>query len=455
MPEYQHDTKSALKRALPVTVITFVNTRYLSDDSKREKTIRAIQTRLNDFLGETELEHISVTDETDLQKLKTESSQGAALFVPMSGSVQSWIEHAAQRFDVIGIFPAYDSLLMPQHVADTLLALNAAPATLEMYAVLKNRHFITLFVTEPDDLKAAWRAAQAVFRLQQTRLLLVGDTEPWVLSSERDLQIIKKRTGIDIEHIALDELYTLFERIPERESAELASRYIKQADEMIEPSKEDMVKSARLILAFERLLQIHKADGASIACFKLLADLGTTSCMALSYLNAHPAYIGGCEGDVDSAITLALLKALSEKPGWMGNPIVGKDMKLELVHCTAPLCFRRDNQPFRLRNHHESGIGVSPEVNVPLNDTITLCRLSVNQGKLSAYVGKTRAMPSKPTCRTQIQIELKNISQFMKHLLGLHQSLVYGNYVRELEIFAEIMDLEFMGKGGENEKSNR
>jgi len=51
-------------------------------------------------------------------------------------------------------------------------------------------------------------------------------------------------------------------------------------------------------------------------------------------------------------------------------------------------------------------------------------------------------MPHKPTCRTQIGIALEDTHRFLNHLLGLHQSMVFGDFSRELALCARLLNLE-------------
>jgi L-fucose isomerase-like protein len=47
-----------------------------------------------------------------------------------------------------------------------------------------------------------------------------------------------------------------------------------------------------------------------MACFAMIGDIDTTSCLALSALNDSATEIGACEGDLDAGLTLYLLKAM-------------------------------------------------------------------------------------------------------------------------------------------------
>ena len=114
----------------------------------------------------------------------------------------------------------------------------------------------------------------------------------------------------------------------------------------------------------------------AIACFNLLS-LGTTSCLGVSYINDCTAQMAACEGDLDSAVTMLMMKRLTDTKPWMANPGLHPKGIVNFSHCTAPLAVDgRQDCPYILRSHHESGIGVSLQVEIPGSVRLTACRVS-------------------------------------------------------------------------------
>ncbi|MCK5737557.1 hypothetical protein KAH55_00180 [bacterium] len=435
---------SPLQYNLPLTLINFVNPRYWQDETVRTDTVKQLHAALADQIEVANIQKVVIDSPEALAEYKKSKPSGVALFTAMSGAVQLWMLELADEFEAVLIGAGYSEKLVPENIATPLLELNAAPATLEVFSVLKNRNYKVYLINQIEQVGQIWRAVQAVVRLRKTRFLQIGDTESWVLSSERNLDKIKSVVGIDIKKVPLEELYQEYHRIDDDAAQKLADNYSDGAKGVVEPTGDDLLKAARLVLGFEKLMEKYEASAVAIACFSLLAELGTTSCLALSYLNDHPAFIGACEGDVDSAITLALLKALAEKPAWMGNPMVDGTNMIDIAHCTSALALTGEEDEYQLRSHHESGIGVSPEVKLPTERTVTLTRLSVAQKALAVTVGTTKPMPRKPTCRTQIRVEIPSFEKFMQNMLGLHQTLVFGDLSTELKYCAKLLGLDFL-----------
>ena len=91
----------------------------------------------------------------------------------------------------------------------------------------------------------------------------------------------------------------------------------------------------------------------------LLADPKSenTGCLALSLLNDEgiPA---GCEGDLQSIMTLLMVKELIGKPGFMANPSFVDLARNEvlLAHCSIPTKMAEE---FIIRNHFETESGIA------------------------------------------------------------------------------------------------
>ena len=103
------------------------------------------------------------------------------------------------------------------------------------------------------------------------------------------------------------------------------------------------------------MIEKYKCDGMAIACFDLIASTGINPCLGVSYINGETPYFAACEGDVDSAVTMLFIQALTDDSPWMANPNLEQDETINFVHCTAPV----KGHKYILRNHHKTGIGAS------------------------------------------------------------------------------------------------
>lgn len=433
-----------------ITVAIFLAERYWSDPAERGRATGSVLSSVRSLLttaglGESELTSVVVEGPEELELLN--GGGGLGILIPMSGAVQPWMEEASSSFEALYIVPGYMEALFPAEVALRALELNSAPASMDLYAVLKRRQLPVHLVRTAEELVGRVRAWRGVQSLRGSTLLLVGKPEPWVISVSRRYADYESTFGIRLETVGQNELKERFDSIPDSAAEERARDYLAGATELVEPTAEGVVEASRLVLAVEVLMEETGAAGLAVACFNLIGVLGTTSCLAVSMLNDSDRWIGACEGDLDSALTMMLVKSVTGKAGWIANPNLQSDDTINFVHCTAALHLAGRRHSYRLRSHHESGRGVSPEVELPVNEPVTLARFGMKEGKLTLQGGTALTPASEPSCRTQLRVDLGGLEGYLENVLGCHQVLVYGDIRQEMRYAAEILGIEATDSG--------
>lgn len=437
---------NALTRGLPLTSVVFVEPRYWQEENEQLRAADEVHAAIAHACktSSVAINAVTIRSEEDLQQFLGQRHSVLGIFVAMSGAVQPWMLKCAEHFASLAIVGGFIEGFVSGRTAKLMLERNAAPASMDVYSVLHGQQETVIFALDPKSLSTFSQAVQAVERLRSSTILLVGETEPWVISSSRDHETFVSRLGLKIQQIALKELYDVYHSIGSGEAHLCAERWSDNADAIREPERHDIANACRVTMTFRQLLAKYDADAVAVACFTLLKELGTTSCLAVSELNDTPEFVGICEGDLDAGATMLLMKALTCDATWMGNPIVGRDDSLMLVHCTAPRHIRGEQRPYILRSHHESGIGVSPAVQMPVGLPVTLCRIGRSATAMSVTVGEAVAIPDEPSCRTQLTIKVPSIERYMSNSLGNHQVLSYGDYSAALRIASKILHLTFL-----------
>ena len=72
----------------------------------------------------------------------------------------------------------------------------------------------------------------------------------------------------------------------------------------------------RLYRAIKKVCEEEKLEALTLSCFKLIEQIDTTGCLALSLLN-DDGIMAGCEGDLQSIFTLLAVKSLTGKDGFI------------------------------------------------------------------------------------------------------------------------------------------
>lgn len=380
----------------------------------------------------------------------------SAILLPLSGGVQGQLVSLRAKLRHAALANAYLPGLLPQELSHTLLHRNAHPACTDFFAHCRLSSRPVTWLSTREEFSAYLRAYAATTALQAARILQIGDTEPWVMNSTRDPERFRHALGSRIIPLPSEDLYREFHSVNEDDSEvqRLGQDWWQTAQDHVRILPRDAQKASRVTLAMKRLLERHDADALAMACFSMIGDLDTTSCLALSSLNTAAHTIGACEGDLDAAVTLYLLKQLGADFVWIANPIIHPADYVDLAHCTAPRCVGAEGLPYRLLRHHESGRGVAPEVKLPDGQRVTLARIGANLTELCVHPGLTQSVVKQPTCHTQIRVHLPSSRIFRDTLSGTHVVMSYGDWSGELALCAELLGLKLTGTAGHEISSN-
>ncbi len=415
----------------------FASRRYWDNAGKLQEAFEKMRQEMADISGDVCL--ISSDEEAE-----TLEPGDVMVAVPMSGATQQPVMNAAKKFAVVCLYPGYINGNFNEAVAKQMLFLNAAPALMDVYGVIKRENTHVFLCLNPETLKRTLRAVKGYFKLQSSRLLLIGAVEPWVISAGRDLGVYKDKLGVEIETVQLDEVIRHYNETDPKAAKELYHMWKERACKIFEPAESDILNAARLCIALQRLIRSYHADGAALACFNLLQKLNTTSCLAVSYINNNTDYVVACEGDTDSAVTMLMMRTLTDGALWMANPNLQQDKSVNFVHCTAPVRISGTQCQYTLRSHHESGIGVSTQVDFPDGLTLTACRISDMASKITVHTATGKKGVYEPSCRTQYNIMFDDFDKYIKNVLGCHQVFAFKDISEAVKIIAGLLGLQVL-----------
>lgn len=419
---------------MKITLCCFAAQRYWTDAEELNSAFNTIKTQLQTLCTESFL----VDD-----KFNTDSLGGDLLIaIPMSGGVQPNVIKTAEKFKHVLMYAGYIKDCFGK-TSEKMLINNAAPAVMDVYAVLKRKSTNVSLAVSGEELEKRVNAVCTVEKLKNTKLLAIGETEPWVISATKDWDVLKNRFGIEIINVPQSDLAEMYGEITDEEAAQFCSQWNDGADFVAEPTETDVLNASKFQVALIKLIEKYGASGAAIACFNLLKT-GTTSCLGVSYINTYTDYVVSCEGDMDSAVTMLIMKNLAKDSVWMANPNIQPDGTVNFVHCTAPTVICGKKCKYILRNHHESGIGVSTQVELPENAEMTACRISNNMTQMTVHGCTGTHGEYEPSCRTQLKIKFDDFEKYIKNVLGCHQIFVFGDIKKELAYVAEMTGIEIL-----------
>ena len=279
---------------------------------------------------------------------------------------------------------------------------------------------------------------QAQRHLAGKRIGVIGAPSAWLIASNVDYLLTKRRWDIEYIDIPIEEVYERFRLITDDEVGASCAAVASQALACREGSPEELLKAMRLYRAIRSVCQERKLDALTFSCSKALQQIDATGYLAISLLNDE-GIVACNEGDLQSAFTLLAVKAITGKMGFMANPsmINLRDNDLVLAHCTIGL---KQTDRYIIRDHFETGRGIAIQGLLPTGD-ITLVKCGGEC--LDEYYLSTGTLTENTNyinmCRTQVRVRLNTpVEYFLKNPLGNHHIMVQGNCESMLNDFFQV-----------------
>lgn len=321
---------------------------------------------------------------------------------------------------------------------------NSLPAALEAMAFLKKEGYRTRlayagFLRERELLEAVSLAKRIVasMSVQSFRVGLIGGLSEWLVVSDVERDRLFEVLGGEIVDISMNELVREIKEGCGKRLFAYRDQIAKRCSANVEIGEID--KALAVYCALKRLIEKYRLDGFSLKCFDLISILDTTGCLALALLNSE-GITAGCEGDIQSTITMLVAKRLTGAEVWMANPVEidSEENTITLAHCTASLAFKGR---CILKTHFESGKGVGVDIKLQ-KGPVTLVRFSGDLSSLLLLRGEVVAsgMEREDLCRTQVKVRLSEgrVEAFLEKAFGNHLVLVDGDYGDVFKTFAEV-----------------
>ena len=248
------------------------------------------------------------------------------------------------------------------------------------------------------------RALHAIKLLHGSRFANIGGTPEGYYDVYWNDGRLRSKLDITVDRHELTELLAKADALPASE-VEKVAREIQAEVPAQGISEAEFAKLARVYIVFERLIEENGYAGVGIACWPhFQAAYGLTACTTLGRLN-QKGYVAACEGDVPSAISMAILKAMGgDRPVLMDlSALDTADDSILLWHCgVGHPCWTEDCIQCRhtlIEATGEGGqVGAAPAAfDMVLKPTpFTLMRLTDGGNRLLLATGETlgEAKPS-------------------------------------------------------------
>lgn len=292
--------------------------------------------------------------------------------------------------------------------------------------------------------------------LKRTRVIAWGP--PLGTEAACSAAAIKQRLGAELISVPNDRVQALMKAVPLAEAEAEAEQYwIQPARAIVEPTRPEIIESARLFLALKELMIQEQAQAiTSSHCMG-----NPRGCLAFSKLN-DLGYVGACEGDMDSTLTMLMFAYAFRRPGFITDPVIDKAKNAMVhFHCTSATCMDGPGSarlPFKIRTQTDSKGGVALEVENRVGQPVTCAKL-VNLDTLLVTPGKILETSTSPmACRTQFAQSVPDARRLFLNwgenviqggvMTLLHRVVFYGDYMEDVRDLGDLMGFKVIEEGG-------
>jgi L-fucose isomerase-like protein len=257
--------------------------------------------------------------------------------------------------------------------------------------------------------------------------------------------------GTQVRTVPHANFYEEFERTQATDPVKkLANAYLKNAREVIEPTKADILDAARAYFVLKRIIETEKADAVMMDCLPGLSRPHKHCPPCMGYMSLRDEGIAaGCQADLNATLTLMLVQQLFDRPGFQQNASMETEKNHYFgAHCTCASKLSGTagpSEPYILMSHAEAGWGCVPRVLWRTGQEVTMAQyLSGETPQMYIYSGNVVGCPPIPPtggCRTNVEMTINEVDDVCD-VKGMHQIIFYGDYAKQLRTFCQLYDIK-------------
>jgi hypothetical protein len=310
-----------------------------------------------------------------------------------------------------------------------------------------------MLTTDYKQLAVAIRPFRAIHHLRESKILNLTTR-----SIEKYAADMKNKFGTEIKQIDLDRVLAAYNAVDDGLARAETERWIKGAEQVVEPAEQDIFKSCKLALALENLLNEEDATVMTIDCYGTMWDktikLPAYPCLGFTRLN--DLGLGGiCESDLQCAMTHVIFQGLSGRPGFVSDPTLDESQNaIILAHCLGTTKMDGPDRPadsYKLRTVMERREGVVPQVKMQTGRKVTQAIL-IGTDSLLYFTGEIIDAPvslkDDRGCRTKITVKVDGDATklWKSWSSGLHRQTCYGDIAKELGMLCRFKEIKMVNE---------
>ena len=275
------------------------------------------------------------------------------------------------------------------------------------------------------------QCGSAALSLSGDKIAVFGEPSDWLIASNVDRDFLKQKFNIDFVDIPLDTLFRRFSLIDDNMVEFLATDF-QAVTSRGETTERDLLDSLKIYLAINQICQENNCTCATVRCFSIIEKLKATGCLALALLNDE-GIDAACEGDLQSLLSMILVRRITGMPSFMANPsAMSKDNHTTtFAHCTVPTTMCRR---YGFRSHFESQCGLAVAGEFSPSEVYTIFKWGGE--KLDRFFVEEAVSVVAPSnenlCRSQLTLNFYNPEYMLNNPIGNHHIIVKGAFADKL-----------------------
>jgi len=290
-----------------------------------------------------------------------------------------------------------------------------------------------------------WLDAIRIFKTFSTAHIgILGFRAKGFFNLDIDELDLYRETGILIDHFELNEVYST--EVNEEKIANRKTQIISIFDRS-GINDDQLDKVASLTAKFDKFMAKNNLDAIAIKCWpEFAAEFGISPCAAMSILQSEGKILT-CEGDILGSLSMLAHKAIGAESPFLSDfsQINLKENFGLLWHCGVASCNLWDEKSTRsLDSYFAGGKGVTADFVMKSGD-ISLLRIDYAPGEYRLFLQKAKGVPmNKELKGTYVKVIFKEhvrniLDKVVQNGIAHHISVVYGDYIKPFEIFANII----------------
>lgn len=293
-----------------------------------------------------------------------------------------------------------------------------------------------------DDPVRAANVEEVIRRLEETKILrVIGQKgEPY------------KVLGATVEPVSFDEINAAYKKVDLTEAEEWADRWIREAQEVKEPTPEDIRDSAAIYLAMQDIIAARGAQAITMDCLGgfYSGKLPGYPCLGYRQMNDDGQISGTCEAQIPDILAMLICRYMFDRASFASDPVLDTSTnQIIYAHCVAPtkmLGPDGPSNPFIIRSHAEDGKGAAVQSLLPTGYMTTSFRMDRNFKAMAIHRAKAVGNVDEPkACRTKLAAEVKgDIGRLFYEWdrFSWHRLTVYGDVQEPVEELAKAFKME-------------